>query len=217
MDNNKIQPIDRVALQDKINGIAKQYLGGALKEEDVALFVNEAKRVVDMVFDDYIIDVTAIYDGDGPMAIKDFDKRLAFTDISAGYRHSMRQWVENHPIKVEKRTISVDELPSTPLLQRKSVRDGLLSLGIGSIAVVGLRVITGSAWAWLAEMVVFAITAKAYNDGRIKESKERLEKMRVLFNASRNALVGAIMQDINSWLDSAEAYSDELLRKFEVI
>ena len=80
-----IGAMNRVAIYEQLQKLSKQYLSD-IDETSIALFVSEAKKVVDRSFDNYVLSQEEFYTKDPVRSIKDKANLLAFTDIRSGYR-----------------------------------------------------------------------------------------------------------------------------------
>ena len=62
--------IDRVSLKERVRELSKQYLR-EINDTYITLFANEAKKIVDNTFDDFVIAQETEYTSDSVHAITD--------------------------------------------------------------------------------------------------------------------------------------------------
>ena len=215
METN-IGMLDRIQLFDELKNLKSQYLT-TLDETNIQLFVSEAKRIVDNAFDDFILAQEQIYTKDSLRAITDKAQLLSFTDIRTGYRRQMRDWVEAHPIEVQKQDVPVEELESQiPLQDRAAFRRSVSALGIGTVGVIGLRILTGSNWAYWGELAVLAAAGHQYHVGKQKDDQRLAELRQQQIAHYRYKVVNAIQSDLEAWLDAAEQENINVLKTFNI-
>lgn len=208
--------IDRVRIFDELANLEKQYLT-ELREANIKLFASEAKKLVDNSFDDFILAQEQTYTKDSLKGITDKKVLLAFTDIKTGYRRRMRDWVEAHPVDVTETKIPVEELEKKiPLHERAAFRHSVAALGIGTVSVVGMRILTGTSWVYLAELIVLAAAGHLYQRGK-KIDDRRTEVMRRQQEIIlRKKVTKAIREDLVRWIDTAEEENRNVLNSFNV-
>lgn len=207
---------DRMSLSVQLEQLAETHLA-TVNVDTIAIFAKEAKRLVDNAFDNFIIEQENIFTGDGLRAIKDKTMLLAFTDMQNGYRSQMQDWVEKHPVELKQNSYSINDLTQRlPLSEREAIRRSASVLGIGSLAVLGLRFITGTSWTYLAELAVLALAGVAYSKGNDIDTKRLLQKHKVRLKATRINVVNSINSDLGQWLDLAEAENQRILQTFNI-
>ena len=208
--------IDRIAVYDKLQDLSEMYLTG-IQEAYINMFANEAKRIADNTLDDFIHVQEQVYTSDSLRGIKDNTTLLAFTDVQTGYRRQMQNWVKNNPIEVTKQTVSIDNMPEDiPLVERDAFRRSMSTLGIGTLVVVGLRIITGTNWIWLVELAIFAASRKAYVSGKAVDEKKRKQLQEKWLKSRQQSVIGSIKHDLDSWFDSAEKENIRILKSFNI-
>lgn len=198
-------------IYDRFEKLAEQYLC-EVDEANVTLFVNEAKRAVDEAFDDFVTmqEQTKIAELGGKR-----EALLAFTDIQTGYRSLMQKWQECNPIEVQKETMNVEQLPeSIPFNEREAIKRSVASLGLGSIAVLGLRFLTGSSWLYLGELAVLGLSGQQYIAGQKEDGKMLAKKREMAKKKIKIGLMTAIKNDLEAWLQCAIAESERILQTF---
>jgi len=142
---------------------------------------------------------------------------LQFTDVQDGYRRQMQNWVENHPIEVNKQTISIDDLPEDiPLLERESFKRSMSALGIGTVVVVGLRFLTGTKWIYLGELAVMALSRQQYQVGKEIDVNRQKQMQKDWFDAKKRGVINQIKQELDVWLDAAEEENNRVLKTFNL-
>lgn len=207
---------DRVDLNDKLEGLADKYLT-QLSDESISIFVREAKRIVDNAFDDFIIKQEDIYTNDSIRGIQDKQQLLAFSDIQKGYRSQMQDWIEKNPIEVKAEKIAIDDLVERiPLRERESFKRSASVLGIGSIVVLGLRIITSSTWIYLAELAVLALASGAYAKGKAADDKKLSQLRHQRMKQIKTNVIENIRQELNQWIDLAESEHKRILKTFNI-
>jgi len=211
-----IGKIDRTDIYDKLNKLSDSYLTD-ISEANISLFANESKKMLDNVFDDFIAAQEQLYTGDSISAISDKKAKLQFTDVQDGYRRQMQNWVENHPIEVNKQTISIDDLPEDiPLLERESFKRSMSALGIGTVVVVGLRFLTGTKWIYLGELAVMALSRQQYQVGKEIDVNRQKQMQKDWFDAKKRGVINQIKQELDVWLDAAEEENNRVLKTFNL-
>jgi hypothetical protein len=215
-NSSNFSRINRVRIFDELANLEKQYLT-ELREANIKLFASEAKKLVDNSFDDFILAQEQTYTKDSLKGITDKNVLLAFTDIKTGYRRRMRDWVEAHPVETAETEVSVEELEEKlPLHERAAFRHSVAALGIGTVSVVGLRILTGSSWVYLAELGVLAAAGHLYQRGK-KIDEQRTEVMRHQQEVIlRKKVAKAIREDLVRWIDTAEEENRNVLKSFNI-
>lgn len=216
MDNFSSEKINRILVFDKLQNLSEQYLT-ELQEAYIAMFAEEAKHLADITLDDFIHLQEQIYTSDSLRGIQDEEMLLAFTDLQTGYRRQMQNWVKKNPIEVKKQTISIDDLPEDiPMVERESFKRSMSTLGIGTLVVVGLRIMTGTKWIWLAELATIAASGKAYASGKVVDDERKKQQRENWVQSGKRSVVGSIKHDLDLWFDAAEKESVRILLSFNI-
>ena len=211
-----IGKINRVAVFDELQNLSEQYLT-EVHEEYIDMFVNEAKRIADNALDDFIFSQEEVYTADSLRRIKDQTVLMAFTDVQTGYRSQMRRWVESNPIEVKKQTISMDYMPEDiPMPEREAFKRAMIAFGIGTLVVIGLRIIIGSKWIWLAELATLAVSGTMYFSGKGKDDPNCKSAQEVWMKSQKLRIISNIKQDLDAWFDVAEQENDRILKTFNI-
>lgn len=202
--------IDRTAIFEKIKASAQKHLSD-IDESRVELFAIDVKNTVEIAFEKFVISQEQCYMEDPLLAIKDTNQLLRFSDVKNGYRRLMQDWVDEHPIEAKRNDVDINSLPmDIPFTERESIRRSMTTFGLGSVAVVGLRFLTGTCWLYLGEIAVLALSHQQYRKG-MEVDKVRLAELK---EANRLHIENVIKQGLNNWLDEAEKYNKEVLDSF---
>jgi hypothetical protein len=208
-----IGAMNRVAIYEQLQKLSKQYLSD-IDETSIALFVSEAKKVVDRSFDNYVLSQEEFYTKDPVRSIKDKANLLAFTDIRSGYRRQMQDWVEANPIEVKTLKISLDDMPAgISVKDREALRRSLSTFGVGTILVVGLKMLTGMNWLYWAELAVLGLASQQYKVGRDADT-QRMQEIRKEHLVRK--IAHCIRHDLDGWLDKAEQENKKVLESFNL-
>jgi hypothetical protein len=182
------------------------------------MFAKEAKRIADNTMDDFIHTHEQIFISDPLRRIKEDAVLMAFTDAQTGYRRQMNEWIKANPIKIKKQTISADNMPDDiPLIERESFKRTMSTLGVGTIVVIGLHIVTGAKWIWLAELATFAASGKAYFSGKKIDEIKRAEMQQKWVESCKKQIVISIKRDLGIWFDNAEKENTRILESFNII
>ena len=208
--------IDRVSLKERVRELSKQYLR-EINDTYITLFANEAKKIVDNTFDDFVIAQETEYTSDSVHAITDKKALLEFTDAQNGYRRQMQDWVNEHPIEVKKQEISIDDLPTDiPFMERESLKRSMSTLGIGTMAVVGLKFLTGTNWLYLGELAILALSAQQYKVGVVADEKQLKLNRKKWAEVKTNNIIDLVIRDLDQWLDEAEQGNLRVIKSFNL-
>lgn len=209
--------IDRVALKERVHKLSDQYLR-EINDTCITLFANEAKKIVDNAFDDFVIAQENEYTCDSVHAITDKKTLLEFTDAQNGYRRQMQDWVNEHPIEVKKQEISIDDLPiGIPLMERESLKRSMSTLGIGTVAVVGLKFLADTNWAYLGELAILALSAQQYKVGAEADEKQIKLNREKWIKVKKNSIINLVVRDLDQWLDEAEHENHRVIKSFKFV
>ena len=208
--------IDRVSLKERVRELSKQYLR-EINDTYITLFANEAKKIVDNTFDDFVIAQETEYTSDSVHAITDKTVLLEFTDAQNGYRRRMQDWVNEHPIEVKKQEISIDDLPTDiPFMERESLKRSMSTLGIGTMAVVGLKLLTETNWLYLGELAILALSAQQYKVGVVADEKQLKLDREKWAEVKTNNIIDLVIRDLDQWLDEAEQENLRVIKSFNL-
>lgn len=208
--------IDRVSLKERVIELSNQFLR-EINNTYITLFANEAKKIVDNTFDDFVIAQEAKYTSETVHAITDKKALLEFTDAQNGYRRQMQDWVNEHPIEVKKQEISIDDLPAEiPFMERESLKRSMSTLGIGTMVVVGLKFLTGTNWLYLGELAILALSAQQYKVGAEADEKQMKLNMAKWIEAKKKSIINLVIRDLDRWLDEAEQENLRVMKSFNM-
>lgn len=208
--------IDRVPLKERVIELSNQFLR-EINNTYITLFANEAKKIVDNTFDDFVIAQEAKYTSETVHAITDKKALLEFTDAQNGYRRQMQDWVNEHPIEVKKQEISIDDLPAEiPFMERESLKRSMSTLGIGTMVVVGLKFLTGTNWLYLGELAILALSAQQYKVGAEADEKQMKLNMAKWIEAKKKSIINLVIRDLDRWLDEAEQENLRVMKSFNM-
>lgn len=208
--------IDRVSLKERVIELSNQFLR-EINNTYITLFANEAKKIVDNTFDDFVIAQEAKYTSETVHAITDKKALLEFTDAQNGYRRQMQDWVNEHPIEVKKQEISIDDLPAEiPFMERESLKRSMSTLGIGTMVVVGLKFLTGTNWLYLGELAILALSAQQYKVGAEADEKQMKLNMAKWIKAKKKSIINLVIRDLDRWLDEAEQENLRVMKSFNM-
>ena len=202
--------IDRISIFEQIQMSAQKHLSD-VDDSHVELFAIDVKNIVEIAFEQFVISQEKCYIEDPLLAIKDTSQLLKFSDVKTGYRRQMQDWVDEHPIEAKRDDVDINSLPmDIPFTERESIRRSMTTFGLGSIAVVGLKFLTGNCWLYLGEIAVLALSHQQYKKG-VEVDKIKLAE---LMEANRLHVENVIKKGLNNWLNEAEKYNKEVLETF---
>ena len=216
MDNLNICKINRASVREQLQDLSSQYLTDA-RDEYLNMFVSEVKRIADNALDDYIHEQEDLYLTDEICGIKDNAKLLSFSDAKDGYRRRMQKWSDSNPFEITEHRRSFDDVSEEiPIAERKSVKRAISVFCVGTFISAGLRLISGSAWAWLAELPALILSGKVYADGE-ETDKLKLQQMREqCADYIRKDIVKDVENKLGCWFDSAEIENARILKSFDI-
>lgn len=203
--------IDRVALDRRIREKAQLILN-ELTADNLNYFPLQAKEIAEAALENYTIEVYNHFtEGVGKIAD---DKVLSqFDDYLTGYRHQMEDWIEEHPIKIER----VLEIPEKPVEPTRPM-SAWVPVAVGGAVVVGLLIFAPVWAAFVAAVATALVALRQQNKLRQHDAdfKIKLAMYEKDVAARKEALVSGLIADLNKWLDQGVEASNAILNKFGI-
>ncbi len=199
--------IDRINIRSGINKISDQiFITEDITEDDVDIFVNEIIKFVTNEFDAYI----SQNEQDLISFIPEQNK-AAFKDFTNGYVRKMQEWMEENPVNVNSIEVPLEQVADS-MPNRDAVKKALTIAGVGTIITIGVSFFTPTLVAIIVEFVALCIAYKVYkknNDYR------EANNIRMSLDEIKEEMIKYVINDINSWLDKADRFSDQLFESYK--
>ncbi len=230
--------IDRVDLQDKIREYADGLIIDQIGETEISLFTSKAKNIVEYAFDEYINEQYQLY-----LNRVQPEKLAEYSNFVDGYVSQMKKWVTEHGISLvlvelnnPQELVKVQETPepekasnqkdNTPVfiaLGGTAIAAGIILLPevislpaciatIAPIAAIAIEIIAlGLAYRAHKKRCTEQPTKDepeiVYTDEPKEAFEDDLERLKA-------RLIKEIWSQLDSWLDTAVAASDSLIKKY---
>lgn len=197
--------IDRTSIKEKIQIAANELLEGELTEYSFGAFAEEAKSIVKTSWDNYVIEQEkeAVNSLQG-------EEKDGFLDTTSGYKRQMRDWAYENDIEIRNQELPVESIPDpTP---RKNLKPALISLGVGTVVAACIFPFSPLASICI-ELVALGLAYKFYVDNNKPMEAEHVKNEMIDTKARFRS---ELLKDVDAWLDSAQAKSDEVLQSFKV-
>ena len=186
--------INRYDIVKNIEELGEQILK-ELAPNEFRLFAERTKLYVDNAFDEYLRQVE---DEVLSSFIEEDDKKKAFMDLETGFMRQMQLWLKDNAITVTEQNVDINKLKSDSKEQKRSL---YTILGGGTLLAIGLSIPAKIAW-WVpvvVELLTLGVAYKKYNSSYITPRQIQMK-----INAVKKDLIQGVINDIESWLDSAE-------------
>ena len=186
--------INRYDIVKNIEELGEQILK-ELAPNEFRLFAERTKLYVDNAFDEYLRQVE---DEVLSSFIEEDDKKKAFMDLETGFMRQMQLWLKDNAITVTEQNVDINKLKSDSKEQKRSL---YTILGGGTLLAIGLSIPAKIAW-WVpvvVELLTLGVAYKKYNSSYITPRQIQMK-----INAVKKDLINGVINDIESWLDSAE-------------
>ena len=186
--------INRYDIVKNIEELGEQILK-ELAPNEFRLFAERTKLYVDNAFDEYLRQVE---DEVLSSFIEEDDKKKAFMDLETGFMRQMQLWLKDNAIAVTEQNVDINKLKSDSKEQKRSL---YTILGGGTLLAIGLSIPAKIAW-WVpvvVELLTLGVAYKKYNSSYITPRQIQMK-----INAVKKDLINGVINDIESWLDSAE-------------
>ena len=198
--------IDRINIRSGINKIANQvFITEDLTKDDIDIFVNEIIKFVTSEFDAYI----SQNEQDLISFIPEQNK-AAFKDFTNGYVRKMQEWMEENPVNVNLIEVPLEQVADS-MPNRDAVKKALTIAGVGTIITIGISFFTPALVAIIAEFVALCIAYKVYKK---KNNYSEANNIRKSIDEIKEEMIKYVNNDINSWLDKADEWSDQLFKSY---
>lgn len=209
MVSNKSILMDYDSLENQIRAKATVYSWGNTSEDLIPL-IESSKMIAFCVLEDFFYSIDDYYTK-GDNRISDEVVLRRFADFYDGYRAKMKAWMNSNEIIIRGKHLPIDESFEIPISM--SSNNHIVILVIGTLIAIGLSFITKL---WLSipfELLVIGFSAFLYrrNKKREKEYCKRLAEYERCALLAKSRWLNSLIEDIKSWLKSAEAYSNSLL------
>lgn len=186
--------INRYDIVKNIEELGEQILK-ELAPNEFRLFAERTKLYVDNAFDEYLRQVE---DEVLSSFIEEDNKKKAFMDLETGFMRQMQLWLKDNAIAVTEQNVDINKLKSDSKKQKRSL---YTILGGGTLLAIGLSIPAKIAW-WVpvvVELLTLGAAYKKYNSSYITPSQIQMKIYTV-----KKELINGVINDIESWLDSAE-------------
>lgn len=199
--------IDRINIRSGINKISDQiFITEDITEDDVDIFVNEVIKFVTNEFDTYIIKK----EQDLILFIPE-KNRTAFKDFTNGYARKMQEWMEENPVNVNSIEIPLEQAVDS-MSNRDAIKKALAIAGVGTIITIGISFFTPALAAIIAEFVALCIAYKVYKKNNDYREANNIRRS---LDEIKEEMIKYVINDINSWLDKADRFSDQLFESYK--
>ena len=199
--------IDRINIRSGINKIANQvFITEDLTKDDIDIFVNEIIKFVTNEFDAYI----SQNEQDLISFIPEQNK-AAFKDFTNGYVRKMQEWMEENPVNVNSIEVPLEQVADS-MPNRDAVKKALTIAGVGTIITIGVSFFTPTLVAIIVEFVALCIAYKVYKKNNNYSEANNIRKS---INKKKKKMIKYVNNDINSWLDKADRWSDLLFESYK--
>jgi len=186
--------INRYDIVKNIEELGEQILK-ELAPNEFRLFAERTKLYVDNAFDEYLRQVE---DEVLSSFVEEDNKKKAFMDLETGFMRQMQLWLKDNAIAVTEQNVDINKLKSDSKKQKRSL---YTILGGGTLLAIGLSIPAKIAW-WVpvvVELLTLGAAYKKYNSSYITPSQIQMKIYTV-----KKELINGVINDIESWLDSAE-------------
>lgn len=199
--------IDRINIRSGINKIADQvFITEDLTKDDIDIFVNEIIKFVTNEFDAYI----SQNEQDLISFIPEQNK-AAFKDFANGYVRKMQEWMEENPVNVNLIEVPLEQVVDS-MPNKNAVKKALTIAGVGAIITIGISFFTPALVAIIAEFVALCIAYKVYKKNNNYSEANNIRKS---IDEIKEKMIKYVNNDINSWLDKADRWSDLLFESYK--
>lgn len=198
--------INRYDIVKNIEELGEQILK-ELAPNEFRLFAERTKLYVDNAFDEYLRQVE---DEVLSSFIEEDNKKKAFMDLETGFMRQMQLWLKDNAINVTEQKIDLNKLKSDSKEQKRTL---YTILGGGTLLAIGLSIPARIAW-WvpvIVELLTLGVAYKKFNSSYITPGQLQMK-----INAVKKDLVNGVINDIESWLDSAENQIQILKESFDL-
>jgi hypothetical protein len=186
--------INRYDIVKNIEELGEQILK-ELAPNEFRLFAERTKLYVDNAFDEYLRQVE---DEVLSSFVEEDNKKKAFMDLETGFMRQMQLWLKDNAIAVTEQNVDINKLKSDSKKQKRSL---YTILGGGTLLAIGLSIPAKIAW-WVpvvVELLTLGAAYKKYNSSYITPRQIQMKIYTV-----KKELINGVINDIESWLDSAE-------------
>lgn len=206
--------MDYDSLETQIRTKASDYLDGDTSGDMIPL-IEASKTIAFCVLEDFFYSIDDFY-SKGNNRITDDVVLRRFADFYDGYRAEMKAWMNSNEIIIREKHLPIDESFEIPMSM--SSNNHIVILVIGTLIAIGLSFITKL---WLSipfELLVIGFSAFLYKGyrKRKKEYRDRLAECERCALRVKSRWLDGLIEDIKSWLKSAENYSNTLLLLYGV-
>lgn len=199
--------IDRINIRSGINKIANQvFITEDLTKDDIDIFVNEIIKFVTNEFDAYI----SQNEQDSISFIPEQNK-AAFKDFTNGYVRKMQEWMEENPVNINSIEVPLEQVVDS-MPNKNAVKKALKIAGVSTIIAIGISFFTPALVAIIAEFAALCIAYKVYKNNNNYSEANNIRKS---VDEIKEEMIKYVNNDINSWLDKADRWSDLLLESYK--
>lgn len=199
--------IDRINIRSGINKIADQvFITKDLTKDDIDIFVNEIIKFVTNEFDAYISQ-----NEQDLISFIPKQNKAAFKDFTNGYVRKMQEWMEENPVNVNSIEVPLEQVVDS-MPNSDAVKKALTIAGIGTIITIGISFFTPALVAIIAEFVALCIAYKVYKKNNNYSEANNIRKS---IDEIKEEMIKYVKNDINSWLDKADRWSDLLFESYK--
>ena len=189
-----------------------------LTADSLNYFEEKASTIAAGILEKYVFSVYDMFTI-GDFAIKDLKQREVFTNFRTGYQQKMLDWIEQNKPKID----LIVEIPSPPSEQSEK-KWHFVALGIGTAGALGFeigrRCMDGDRyWIGIAIEVLTLATSyfiykKEQDDSNIVNAK--LRQYEAELKTKKETFINETISQLEKWLRKGEAYSNKLLKTFNL-
>lgn len=199
--------IDRINIRSGINKIANQvFITEDLTKDDIDIFANEIIKFVTNEFDAYI----SQNEQDSISFIPEQNK-AAFKDFTNGYVRKMQEWMEENPVNINSIEVPLEQVVDS-IPNKNAVKKALKIAGVSTIITIGISFFTPALVAIIAEFAALCIAYKVYKKSNNYSEANNIRKS---VYEIKEKMIKYVNNDINSWLDKADRWSDLLFESYK--
>lgn len=214
MDNKsyRLKP-DIANMKEEIFNLAKTILED-ISEDNLKYFSEEAKRMAESTFEQYVFSVYDLYTK-GALKISNDESLDTFIDVNRGYQSIMLAWKKEQPIEVVHRSIEIKE----PMEKSQSSKSYHKETAVVGTAVATALAIFSKLWVGIAvEMLTIAASIMQYRNYTKKKENyaAKVKQYDIDLNNKKQQFINGVIDDLCKWVDMGVGKSDEVLKTFNL-
>lgn len=214
MDNKdyRLKP-DIANMKEEIFNLAKTTLED-VSEDNLKYFSEEAKRVAESTFEQYVFSVYDLYTK-GALKISNDESLDAFIDMNKGYQSVMLAWKKEQPIKLVQRSIEIKE----PTVESQSFKSYHKETAVVGTVVATALAIFSKLWIGIAVEMLTIAAAILQNKSYTKNKENYAAKVKqynIELKNKKQQFINGVIGDLCKWVDMGVEKSDEVLKAFNL-